>query len=192
VFCGVMSYEPNAAGMAWFVEHVWRLVRSSRSDATLAVVGPDPSKAFRSLCGNDPSITVAGRVPDVREWLWDSAVGIAPLHVARGVQNKALEAIAAGLPIVITEAVAEGLPRESASASLVASTPAGFADHILRLLALTPQQRRARAQSVDFSGLAWPRTLAPLWPILQRAAQSRREADVAVVATTRERSWRST
>lgn len=171
VFCGVMSYQPNADGMTWFVEKVWPFIRAERADATLAVVGPDPSSAFRALCARDTSITVAGRVPDVREWLWDSAVGIAPLHVARGVQNKALEAIAAGLPIVLTEAVAGGLPPEAAYASRVANTPAQFASHVLSLLALTPDQRRAMAASSDFSGLTWARTLSPLWPVFESAAR---------------------
>ncbi|HUQ87452.1 MAG TPA: TIGR03087 family PEP-CTERM/XrtA system glycosyltransferase [Vicinamibacterales bacterium] len=171
VFCGVMSYEPNAAGMTWFVQNVWPIVRAARADATLAVVGPDPSAAFASLCSADRSITVTGRVPDVREWLWDSAVGIAPLHVARGVQNKALEAIAAGLPIVITEAVAGGLPPDAAYASFVANTPERFANHILDLLARSPQQRRAIAESADFSSLAWVRTLEPLRSILESATR---------------------
>lgn len=171
VFCGVMSYAPNAEGMAWFVEQVWPIVRATRPDATLAVVGLDPSAAFRSLCAPDPSITVTGRVADVREWLWDSAVGIAPLHVARGVQNKALEAIAAGLPIVITEAVADGLPPAAAYASRVANTPAHFASHLLDLLSQTPAERRAMAMSADFSDLAWSSTLTPLWPIFESAAR---------------------
>ena len=172
VFCGVMSYEPNAAGMTWFVEKVWPLVRAARPDATLAVVGPDPSQAFRARCEPDPSITVAGRVADVRDWLWGAAVGIAPLHVARGVQNKALEAIAAGLPIVITEAVAGGLPPQAAYASRVANRPERFADHLLELLALTPIERRAMARAADLSALTWPRTLAPLWPIFESAARA--------------------
>lgn len=171
VFCGVMSYEPNATGMTWFVETVWPLIRASRPDATLAVVGPDPSPAFRSLCGGDPSITVTGRVPDVRDWLWGAAVAIAPLHVARGVQNKALEAIAAGLPVVITEAVAGGLPPDAAHASFVANTPARFATHVLDLLARSPAERRAIAQSAELSGLTWSRTLQPLWPIIESAAR---------------------
>jgi polysaccharide biosynthesis protein PslH len=190
VFCGVMNYAPNAEGMAWFVQHVWPLVRSRRSDARLAVVGPDPSPAFRRLCGGDPSITVAGRVPDVREWLWDAAIGIAPLHVARGVQNKALEAIAAGLPIVITEAVACGLPPEAAYASQVANTPARFAEHILALLARSPEERRRIAQTADLGGLTWPRTLAPLWPIFERAAQSARRAGSPIAVVDRPR-WQS-
>ena len=117
------------------------------------------------------SITVTGRVPDVREWLWDSAVGIAPLHVARGVQNKALEAIAAGLPIVITAAVAGGLPPAAASASRMANTPAQFAAHVLDLLSLSPDQRRDMALSADFGELSWSKTLASLWPIFQSASR---------------------
>jgi sugar transferase (PEP-CTERM/EpsH1 system associated) len=190
VFCGVMNYAPNAEGMAWFVEHVWPLVRARRSDATLAVVGPDPSPAFRRLCGGDPSITVAGRVPDVREWLWDAAIGIAPLRVARGVQNKALEAIAAGLPIVITEAVAGGLPLEAAYASQVANTASRFADHILALLARSPDERRRIAQSANLGALTWARTLEPLWPIFERAAKSRRRAGSPMVVADRPR-WQS-
>jgi sugar transferase (PEP-CTERM/EpsH1 system associated) len=169
VFCGVMSYAPNAEGMTWFVEKVWPLVRAHRSDATLAVVGLDPSPEFRSLCGSDPSITVTGRVPDVRDWLWESAVAIAPLHVARGVQNKALEAIAAGLPIVLTEAVAGGLPLTAAYASRVANTPDRFAAHVLDLLAMRPAERRAIAASADLSELTWSHTLESLWPLFARA-----------------------
>lgn len=170
VFCGVLNYAPNDEGITWFVRDVWPIVRGHRPDATLTIVGPDPSPALRSLCGDDQGIAVTGRVPDVRDYLWNAAVGIAPLKVARGVQNKALEAIAAGLPIVITTAVAGGLPADAAPASLVADTPARFADHVLFLLAHTPDQRRARAASADLAALTWARTLEPLWPILERAS----------------------
>lgn len=173
VFCGVMNYAPNAEGMTWFVEHVWPLVRAQRPDATLAVVGPDPSTAFRALCGRDVSINVAGRVPDVREWLWDAALAVAPLHVARGVQNKALEAIAAGLPIVMTEAVAGGLPPQAMPASRVANTAEDFARHVIELLSLPPAARRELAASGDLGELTWPRTLEPLFPIFEYAASDR-------------------
>ena len=175
VFCGVMSYAPNADGMTWFVESVWPLVRAARGDATLAIVGSDPSTAMRSLPQHDASITVTGRVDDVRPWLWKSAVAVAPLHVARGLQNKALEAIAAGLPIVMTEAVAGGLPGSAASASRVGNTPEDFAAHVINLLSLSPQQRRTIARSANLSELTWSRSLEPLWPILEAASQSMRE-----------------
>jgi polysaccharide biosynthesis protein PslH len=171
VFCGVMNYAPNDQGMRWFVEKVWPLVRSQRADAALTIVGADPSSALKALCADDRSIAVPGRVADVRDWLWSSAIGIAPLHVARGVQNKALEAIAAGLPIVITEAVAAGLPSEAAYASMVANTPERFAGHIVDLLAMSPEQRRAIARSADLSHLTWTHTLQSLWPIFQSAAR---------------------
>jgi sugar transferase (PEP-CTERM/EpsH1 system associated) len=170
VFCGVMNYAPNDEGMQWFVREVWPAIRTARPDATLAIVGSDPTAALTALCGGDASIQVTGRVKDVREWLWGAAVGIAPLHVARGVQNKALEAIAAGLPIVITEAVAGGLPEVAASASSVANSPSRFAAQVLELLSMAPNARRARARSSDLSQLTWPRALEPLWPILAHAA----------------------
>jgi len=187
VFCGVMNYAPNAEGMTWFVENVWPLVRARRPDATLAVVGPDPSPAFRALCARDLSITVTGWVPDVRDWLWDSALAVAPLHVARGVQNKALEAIAAGLPIVITGAVAGGLPPQAMPASRIANTADDFAGHVIRLLGLPPAARRGIAESSDLGELTWARTLTPLVSTLERAAsrEPRLQSAVAKIA------WRS-
>jgi len=171
VFCGVMDYAPNLDGMTWFVREVWPIVRVTRPDATLAVVGQRPTDAFKSLCSPDASITVTGHVPDVRDWLWGAAVSIAPLHVARGIQNKVLEAIAAGLPVVMTDAVAAGLPSVAAQASLIANGPDQFAAHVLDLLSRTPEQRRAMALSSDLSSLTWARTLETLPALFQRARQ---------------------
>lgn len=168
VFCGVMNYGPNEQGMQWFVRHVWPLVRAERKDATLAIVGSDPTAALRVTCATDSSIEITGRVADVREWLWQSAVAIAPLQVARGVQNKALEAIAAGLPIVITGAVAAGLP-SVAAAACVADNPEAFARSVLHYLALAPEERRERAASADLSSLQWTSTLSPLWSLIDAA-----------------------
>lgn len=185
VFCGVMNYAPNHEGMLWFLRDVWPLVRAGRSDATLAIVGADPRPELRAACAGDPSVTVTGRVADVRPWLWDAAVSVAPLHVARGVQNKALEALAAGLPIVTTEAVANGLPPEAACGSRVANTAPRFAGHVLDLLALAPADRRALAAAADLGRLTWARTLAPLALILERAAQSSRTASGAAPTASR-------
>jgi len=170
VFCGVMNYEPNHQGMMWFAREVWPLVRSRIPAATLAIVGSDPQRALVDLAANESSITVTGRVPDVRPWLWESAVAIAPLHVARGIQNKALEAIGAGLPIVVTPAVAEGLPSEATSAMSIADTAEQFASHVVALLSRTGEERRRIAASGDLSSQTWSRTLEPLWPIFESAA----------------------
>ena len=188
VFCGVMDYAPNDEGMQWFVREVWPLVRKQRPDATLSIVGRGATPVLRGLCGHDASITVTGRVKDVRDSLWESAVGIAPLHVARGVQNKALEAIAAGLPIVITDAVAGGLPPEAMAAARVANTPPAFAQQVVDLLSLSAEERRAIAASVDLRQLTWARTLAPLMSILERAAGASHPREESAVARI---AWRS-
>ena len=173
VFCGVMNYAPNDHGMQWFVREVWPLVRSQRADAQLSIVGPDPTQSLRSACAGDPSIEITGRVDDVRPWLWRSAVGVAPLRVARGVQNKALEAIAAGLPIVITQAVAGGLPTVG-DAAAVADGPHDFARHVSAALALPPATRRARAATADLGRLNWANTLSPLWILVECASMKSR------------------
>lgn len=173
VFCGVMNYAPNDMGARWFVRETWPLVKASRPGATLAIVGSDPTPALKTLCAHDSSIVVTGRVADVRPWLWESAVAIAPLHVARGIQNKVLEALGAGLPTVVTEAVATGLPAEVADATRVGNTPSAFAQHVGDLLALTPGQRRAQATRANLDALHWNTTLSQLWPILKSAALHR-------------------
>jgi sugar transferase (PEP-CTERM/EpsH1 system associated) len=167
VFCGVMDYQPNEEGMLWFVRDVWPLVRASRPDSRLAIVGSDPTATLRAACAGDGAIEITGRVADVRERLWTSAIAVAPLRVARGLQNKVLEAVAAGLPTVVTTAVAAGLPRDVRPACPVADTPELFADAVLDLLALTPDQRRTRAESAILEPLAWPTTLKPLWSLLE-------------------------
>ena len=178
VFCGVMNYAPNEQGMRWFINEAWPIIKRHRPDATLAVVGADPPRSFEALCAGDQTIEVTGRVPDVRPWLWESAVGIAPLQVARGVQNKALEAIAAGLPIVITPAVAEGLPKEAAPAVAVAGLPEEFAEHVVALLSMSPQARRSRAALANLSGLHWGNTLSPLGKLLEIAATSKNTSEL--------------
>ena len=177
VFCGVMDYRPNEEGALWLALKVWPLVRARRPDATLALVGANPTARLRSACAAEDSIHVTGTVPDVRPFLWEAAAAVAPLRVARGVQNKVLEAVAAGLPAVITPQVAGGLPPSIMPACSVRETAGAFADAILELLALTGAEREERVGTTRLQSLAWGTTLEPLWEILTRAA--RLEMDTA-------------
>jgi sugar transferase (PEP-CTERM/EpsH1 system associated) len=170
VFCGVLDYRPNERGALWFAREVWPKVRQQRQDAVLTLVGANPTAAIRALPSTDASIEVTGRVPDVRPYLWDSAVAIAPLAEARGLQNKVLEAVAAGLPTVITRIVADGLPASVMPACVVADDPGTFTEAVVDLLNETPEERRARAVAADLSHLGWADQLAPLLPTLQAAA----------------------
>jgi polysaccharide biosynthesis protein PslH len=173
VFCGVMDYEPNERGAAWLASEVWPTVRAARPSARFVIVGSNPTRRLRDLAARDPSIVVTGTVPDVRPFLWNAAVSAAPLFVARGVQNKVLEAVAAGVPVVVTSAVREGLPAEVQGACDEADTPADFARCLLALLSIPPAARRSRATSANVEGLTWESRLAPMMAAIETARTRR-------------------
>lgn len=172
VFCGVMNYAPNETGAIWLAREVWPLVRAARPDARLMIVGALPTASVIAL-GKDEGVTVTGAVDDVKPYLWDAAVAAAPLWTARGIQNKVLEAVAAGLPCVVVPPVAEGLPPEVTPACPVASDAASFAKTLLELLSMTPAERRGRAGLAKLENLAWERRLQALPELLLAAARSR-------------------
>jgi len=170
VFCGVMNYPPNEAGAEWLARVVWPLVRAARPDAVLTLVGARPTRRVGDLARGG-SIEVTGSVPDVRPYLWRSAVAAAPLLVARGVQNKVLEALAAGLPAVITPPVAAGVPAEALPACVEAESADDFAARIVTLLEQPAAARRALAAAASLAPLEWSRCLGRLDAILAQAAR---------------------
>jgi len=172
IFTAVFDYAPNGDGALWFARRVWPLVRAARPTATLTLAGASPTRAIRQLATIDPSIEVTGAVADMRPYLWRSAVAVAPLHQARGVQNKVLEAAAAGLPSVVTSPVWNGLPKEVLAACRRGDTPEQFAAHVIDLLALSPHGRRRYAELARLDDLAWPKRLAPLVDLVECAARS--------------------
>jgi glycosyltransferase involved in cell wall biosynthesis len=166
VFTGVFNYQPNEDGAVWMAQRVWPFVRSRRPDARLLFVGASPTRQIRRLAAADSTIDVTGTVADVRPHLWNAAVAVVPLSTARGLQNKALEAIAAGVPVVITPCVRDGLPASVAAACAVAEEPRRFADAVLELLARSPDDRRQLAARADLSALSWSSQLQPLLQLL--------------------------
>ena len=172
VFCGVMNYEPNVEGVLWFVRQVWPKIRQARPDARFQIVGADPVPRIRALADADPTISVTGRVDRVQPYLWNAAVSVAPLHVARGLQNKVVEALAAGLPVVATPAVIEGLPRDVLNACRLGDRETTFAAHVLDLIALGVEGRRTLVSSVRLEGLRWTTQFAPLEEMLSRAIEA--------------------
>jgi polysaccharide biosynthesis protein PslH len=170
VFSGVMDYAPNEQGALWMATQVWPLVRRAVPAARLVLAGAAPGPTLTALPARDPSVTVTGSVPSIREYLWGAAVAVAPLTIARGVQNKVIEAVAAGLPCVITSAVAEGVPDEITPACRVGDDVAAFATHVIDLLRLAPAVRRTLASRADVSVLDWASRMRALVPILEAAA----------------------
>jgi sugar transferase (PEP-CTERM/EpsH1 system associated) len=140
-FVGVMNYRPNVDGVRWFADRALPLIWAERPEVELVVVGRDPAPAIRQL-GRRPGIVVTGEVADPRPYLDRAAVVVVPLRVARGVQNKLLEALAAGRATVASSGAVEGLRVVDGEHLVVADTPAEQAAAVLRLLA--DAQARAR------------------------------------------------
>lgn len=141
VFTGVMDYEPNVDGVLWFVDEAWPAVRARHGDARLLVVGSRPCPQIQALHGRD-GIEITGRVEAIPPWLDKAAVAIAPLRLARGVQNKVLEAMSNGLPVVSSPQAAQGLGAVDPGTLVVADTMPEFRDEVLRLLG-DPEAARA-------------------------------------------------
>ena len=174
IFCGVMNYRPNEEGAVWLAQKVWPLVRAAIPTAELRIVGATPSSTVRALHDPASAVTVTGYVPDVRAELWSASVATAPLHISRGVQTKVIEAVAAGLPCVITSAVSEGLPHHLAPACTIADAPDAFAASIVEWLRRPPHERR-RVSRDDLADLKWESRLRPLLPALEEAARAPRK-----------------
>jgi sugar transferase (PEP-CTERM/EpsH1 system associated) len=179
IFCGVMDYEPNERGVAWFADQVWPRVRAAIADAHFTIVGSAPTRVVRQLAERDRSIDVIGNVASVQPYLWRAAVSVAPLHLAQGLQTKVLEALAAGLPVVVTPAVLKGLPADVQPGCLVGKDAADFAERVIQLLKLPPIERRRHAALTPIQTLQWSVQLRSLEKILMAAvSQSRHAAHV--------------
>ncbi|MBU1225698.1 MAG: glycosyltransferase [Actinobacteria bacterium] len=133
VFTGNMAYPPNADAVEWFVEEILPLVREEVPDARLTVVGADPLPSVLALAA-DGIIEVTGRVSDLRPYLDGARVAIDPLRVGAGLQNKILEGMSMGLPMVVTSVANEGIGAQPGRDLLVADTPEEFAAAVVTLL----------------------------------------------------------
>jgi sugar transferase (PEP-CTERM/EpsH1 system associated) len=172
VFCAVFSYAPNEEGAIWLASEVWPLVKRQVPYARLKLVGMSPSARVRALAA-DGSVEVTGAVADVRPHVWQSAAAVAPLWLSRGTQTKVLEALAAGVPCIVTPAVLEGLPATARSACLCRKDAAGFAEAIVACL-LHPASATGRsAIRESVQALDWDLQLRPFLPILEEAVRPR-------------------
>lgn len=133
VFTGTMDYRPNIDGVVRFVEEVWPSIRSREPEAEFAIVGRNPASEVRRLAMH-PGVIVTGQVDDVRPWLHRATAVVAPLDFAFGVQNKVLEAMACGKPVIASPAAVAGLSVEDGRHLRVAATDREFADAVVDLL----------------------------------------------------------
>ncbi len=149
VFTGVMDYEPNTHGVFWFVRECWAQIRAEFPDARFRIVGSRPLPSIQALHGQN-GIEVTGRVPEVPPYLDTAAVAVAPLHMARGVQNKVLEAMSNALPVVASPQAAQGLGETDADTLIVASSAPDTIAAVLDLLRDPAAARRMGERAAAF------------------------------------------
>lgn len=168
VFTGAMDYQANVDGVRWFSEQVWPQVQAAWPRARFYIVGQRPTAAVRAL-GDREGIRITGRVPDIRPYLAHAAVICAPLQVARGVQNKVIEALAMGRPVVGTHAAWEGLGPFSQVLGASVSAPDAFARQVLEHLS-KPDARDEQRRRLVVERFSWSHSVDRCLELLDGSA----------------------
>jgi sugar transferase (PEP-CTERM/EpsH1 system associated) len=167
VFTGAMDYWPNVDAVSWFAERIFPAVRAAVPGAQFTIVGSHPSDAVLELA-RQPGVVVTGSVPDVRPWLAHAACAVAPLRIARGVQNKVLEAMAMARPVVASAQAAEGIRAEAGRDFTLALGEAEFAHAVVARLQTVVSA--ALARDCILAHYDWARNLSTIDPLFEQAA----------------------
>lgn len=167
VFVGVLNYKPNVEAVQWYVKEVMPLVLKKLPHARFLIVGKDPSAKVKAL-HHHQGVEVVGEVPDVRPYIEQAAAVVAPLKVARGVQNKVLEAMACRRAVVCSPEAADGIRALAGRHLLVADTPKMFSRYVLALMRDDHyrQQVAAAARRCVQRRYSWPQALGPMLELL--------------------------
>jgi sugar transferase (PEP-CTERM/EpsH1 system associated) len=171
IFTGTMDYRPNVDGVSWFVREVWPALRQAAADLSFTIVGRDPAPEVRRLA-EVPGVVVTGTVRDVRPYLAAAGAVVVPLRIARGVQNKVLEAMAMGCAVVASGPALQGLDVRVGTEVLRADSPGEWQAAVLGLLADEARRRalgRAARQGA-VSRYNWTNRMAPLVAVCTQLA----------------------
>ena len=131
---GDFGVPTNIDGARYFHQEIYPLVKAELPDTELWLVGRNPHPSIQQLAEKDQSVTVTGRVPDIRPFLQQSTVGVAPMRVAAGLQNKILVSLASQLPMVVTPIANEGIGAPVGEVLQEALEPRAFAQQLIQLL----------------------------------------------------------
>jgi polysaccharide biosynthesis protein PslH len=173
-FLGRMDYFPNADGVCYFAEQILPRVREKLPNVRFFIVGSNPSKKVRNLA-RMPGVVVTGHVADVRKYLCGAAVSVAPLRIARGTQNKILESMAMGVPVVATPQAAKGVEATPGEHLLVADHPAKFAECIVDVITNRTLRQRLASAARDHLRFShtWAASMAIIDDMLLPGPESR-------------------
>jgi len=168
-FTGAMDYWANVDAVVWFAENVWPEIRAQKPNLHFYIVGGNPSNAVSALANID-GIVVTGRVVDVRPFVAKSLLCVAPLRIARGVQNKILEAMSMSKAVVMTSMGQEGIELPSEQYAMVIDEPKQQAKSILTLI--DDDEERDKLGDINrqwiLSRYSWDSALSFLSELLER------------------------
>ena len=170
VFTGTMDYRPNVEAVSFFATEVMPRLASLSPAPHFHIVGANPSPAVRALA-ELPRVHVTGSVPDMRPYLAHAAVAVAPLRIARGIQNKVLEAMAMARPVVASPEAHEGVRAVAGRDLLVADGAEAMAAAVTQVLAGGMPGLGTAARAAVLAGYDWKATLARLDDILMAASR---------------------
>lgn len=168
VFTGAMDYWANVDAVNWFAVEVFPEIRRTRGSAEFFVVGARPTEAVRAL-GRQAGVTVTGAVEDIRPFLRYAHLAVAPLRIARGIQNKVLEAMAMGKPVLASPAAMEGIAVEPELDVMTVERARDWAEQALRILGASaaPIQSEKNRAFVT-RRYSWSSSLGRLAALLER------------------------
>lgn len=190
VFTGAMDYWPNIDAVHWFVRLVWPALRRQFPQLQFYIVGSRPAPAVTALA-RVAGVTVTGKVPDIRPYLAGAALAVAPLRIARGVQNKVLEAMAMGKIVLATPQALEGIAAQPGLELLLARDETEFIHHAARVLRHAPGGGAAigaAARQLVLQDYDWEKNLQGLGAMLGLPAAADIGAPAAAPAPAREPS----
>ena len=176
VFTGSLNWQPNIDGLSWFCRDIFPIVRRCVPDARLDVVGRHPLPEVRALA-TLPGVELRADVPSVVPWLEAARLAVVPLRIGSGTRLKALEAMAAGRPVVGTTIGLEGLAVEDGVQALVADDAATFAKRVVEVVGDDALAQRVAAAGAAHARVrfAWDRIgrqyLDTLLSLVQRQAR---------------------
>ena len=177
-FVGRMDYYPNQEAIIRFCNQVLPILRQNKPEIKLVIVGANPSKSIRSL-GKLSGVKITGSVPEVRPYLWESCVNIAPLNIARGTQNKILESLALGVPVICSELAAQGVDVIPGEHLITASSPNEYANAILSIMdSKEKRQTLAKAgRNRVLTNHSWSSSMKKLDGIINRCLANKNNGD---------------
>lgn len=177
IFTGQMDYPPNIEAACRAIDRLLPEIRQVYADATLHIVGRNPPQRLLSRHGRN-GVHVWGQVPDMRSWLRAAEISLVPLEIGRGVQNKVLEAMAMGLPVVLTPEAATGIGASDGDHFRIAQSDDALINATIELARDARMARRmgAAARQYVIDNASWKAALSSLPEIVGLTRQGDRDA----------------